>query len=124
MIREQLAGSDKGNTQWQRDLSVSFNRIGDVLVSAGERSKALEHYQRVLVIAEQLAVSDKGNTQWQTDVVVSLWKLGGMTEVVTDAARRQFLERGLSIWQDLKNRNGLTPSQEGWGKLFEDALKK
>src|SRR5712692_3299691 len=31
-IRERLVASDRSNTQWQRDLSLSRNKIGDVLL--------------------------------------------------------------------------------------------
>ena len=35
-IAERLAAADPGNAGWQRDLSVSHERIGDVLVAQGE----------------------------------------------------------------------------------------
>ena len=34
-IRERLAKSDPANAGWQRDLSVSYERIGDALVAKG-----------------------------------------------------------------------------------------
>ena len=34
-IRDRLAKSDPGNAGWQRDLSVSFNKIGNVQVAQG-----------------------------------------------------------------------------------------
>ena len=34
-IRDRLAKSDPGNAGWQRDLSVSYDRVGDVLVAQG-----------------------------------------------------------------------------------------
>jgi hypothetical protein len=39
---ERLAGSDAGNADWQRDLSVSNDRVGDVLVSQGNLPEALK----------------------------------------------------------------------------------
>ena len=44
-IRERLARADPGNAGWQRDLSVSHERIGDVLVEQGNLTAALESYQ-------------------------------------------------------------------------------
>ena len=35
-IAETLARRDPANTEWQRDLSVSHNKIGDVLVAQGD----------------------------------------------------------------------------------------
>ena len=40
-IREALAAHDPANTEWQRDLSVSHNKIGDVLVTQGDGAGAL-----------------------------------------------------------------------------------
>ena len=37
---ERLAKSDPDNAGWQRDLSVSYNKVGDVLESAGAISPA------------------------------------------------------------------------------------
>jgi hypothetical protein len=34
-IMERLASSNPGNADWQRDLSVSYERIGSVLVAQG-----------------------------------------------------------------------------------------
>ena len=34
-IADRLARADPGNASWQRDLSVSYNKIGDVLVAQG-----------------------------------------------------------------------------------------
>ena len=44
-IAERLARADPGNAGWQRDLSVSHNKIGDVLVEQGDLTAALESYQ-------------------------------------------------------------------------------
>ena len=45
-IRERLAASDRSNTGWQRDLSVSYNRVGDVLVAQGKLDEALKSLPR------------------------------------------------------------------------------
>jgi hypothetical protein len=33
LISSRLAKADPGNAGWQRDLSVSYNKVGDVLVA-------------------------------------------------------------------------------------------
>jgi tetratricopeptide (TPR) repeat protein len=73
---ERLAGSEAGNADWQRDLSVSNNKIGDVLVSRGNLPEALNSYRAGLAIAERLAGSDTGNAEWQRDLSVSNERLG------------------------------------------------
>jgi hypothetical protein len=39
-IFDRLAKSEPGNAGWQRDLSVSYNNIGDVLVAQGNLPEA------------------------------------------------------------------------------------
>ena len=63
-----LAG-DAQNSEWQRDLSVSHNKIGDVRVAQGDLAAALEAFQKGLDIATRLAVLDPSNAQWQGDLI-------------------------------------------------------
>jgi tetratricopeptide (TPR) repeat protein len=74
-ILQQLAQQDPSNTQWQRDLSISHDKIGDMLAAQGNGAEALVAYQRSLAIRERLAQQDPTNAEWQTDLVVSYWKL-------------------------------------------------
>ena len=74
--RRPLAASDPGNAGWQRDLSVSLNKVGDVLVAQGDLAGALKSYRDGLAIADRLAKSDPGNAGWQRDLSVSLNKVG------------------------------------------------
>ncbi|MDH5653555.1 MAG: tetratricopeptide repeat protein, partial [Gammaproteobacteria bacterium] len=75
-IAERLARADPGNSQWQRDLSVSHIKIGDVQRGQGSLTAALQSYQAALAIAERLARADPGNSQWQRDLSVSHIKIG------------------------------------------------
>ena len=50
---ERLAKSDAGNAGWQRDLSVSYNKIGDVLVAQGALGEALKSYRDSHAIFER-----------------------------------------------------------------------
>ena len=106
-IRERLAQADPGTAGWQRDLSVSYERVGDVLVAQGNLPEALKSFRADLAIAERLAQSDPGNAGWQFDLVVSHWKLAANGD---DAARRfAFIVAAL---RKLKAENRLTPAQE------------
>jgi len=66
------AARDPANALWQRDLSVSLNRIGEVRVTAGDRAGALEACEQSRAIAETLAARDPANAEWQRDLSVSL----------------------------------------------------
>jgi hypothetical protein len=124
-IRERLAQQDPNNAQWQRDLSVSHDRIGDMLAAQGEGAAALTAYRASLAIAERLAQQDPNNAEWQTDVVVSYWKLAqSNADIAVDQVdRRALLERGLAILHRLHDESRLTSTQEDWIIQFERALR-
>ena len=54
-IGQTLAAKDAGNSEWQRDLSVSLIKIGDVLVAQGDLPAALSSYRDGLKISQTLA---------------------------------------------------------------------
>jgi len=124
-IGERLAQQDPNNAEWQRDLTVSQNRIGDMLAAQGEGAAALTAYRASLAIAERLAQQDPNNAEWQTDVVVSCWKLAqSIAEIAEDEIdRRALLERGLAILHRLHDESRLTRTQEDWIIQFERALQ-
>jgi hypothetical protein len=80
VIAKRLAASDRSNTGWQRDLSVLYNSIGDVLVAQGKLDEALKSYRDSLAIAERLAASDRSNTGWQRDIAVLYEGIGALEE--------------------------------------------
>ena len=90
-ISERLASADRGNAGWQRDLSVSQEKIGDVLRAQGNLSEALEAYQSSLAISERLASADRGNAGWQRDLSVSQEKIGDVLQ--GNLLRAIFLKR-------------------------------
>ena len=40
-IADRLAKADPNNAGWQRDLSVTYNKVGDVLVAQGNLARSL-----------------------------------------------------------------------------------
>jgi hypothetical protein len=113
---------DPANTQWQRDLSVSQNKIGDVLVAQGDGPGALAAYRKGLAIGDALAARDPANVQWQVDVAVSCAKLGTHPGLVA-TERRTYLRRGLNIQQELKASGRLAPNQD-WIGWFKERLEE
>ena len=74
-IFDRLAKSEPGNAGWQRDLSMSYDTIGDVLVAQGNLPEALQSFRAGLDIRERLAKSEPDNAGWQRDLIVSYRKL-------------------------------------------------
>ena len=83
-ICERLAKADPGNAGWQRDLSVSHDRIGDVQEAQGDLAAALASYQASLAIRERLAKADPGNAGWQRDLSVSHDRIGDVQQAQGD----------------------------------------
>jgi hypothetical protein len=103
----------------RRDLSVSYIKIGDVLVAQGNLPEALKTFRDGLGIRERLAQSDPSNARWQFDLVISHWKLAANGD---DAARRfAFI---VATLRKLKEENRLTPVQESWLPKAEAQLAK
>ena len=70
----------------QRDLSISYDRVGDVQVEQGDLAGALKSYRNSLAIADRLAKSDSGNAGWQRDLSVSYEEVGDVQVAQGDLA--------------------------------------
>jgi tetratricopeptide (TPR) repeat protein len=111
-IAERLSSSDSGNAEWQRDLSVSYNKIGDVLVSQGDLPEALKSYRASLAIRERLSSSDSGNAEWQRDLAVSYSKFGDLyTKQKKQKEALDYYHKALDIMERLEK---LDPGNMQW----------
>ena len=121
-IAARRAEAEKDNPDAQRDLSVSFNRIGDVLVAQGKGDDALKAFRDGLAIAERLAKADPGNAGWQRDLSVSFEKIGDVlvAQGKGDDAIKAFRD-GLAIAERLAKAD---PGNAGWQRdLFVSLWK-
>jgi len=75
-IRARLAAADPANFNWQRDLSVSHERIGDILAALGDLAGAVAAYRARHEIAARLGAADRANAEWQRDLAVSYNRMG------------------------------------------------
>ena len=73
---DRLARADPENAVSHHNLSLSYNRVGDVLMAQGNLAEALKSYQEGLAVADRLAKSDPENVGWQRDVSISYRKIG------------------------------------------------
>ena len=75
-MSQKLAVGDPSNREWQRDLSFSYYKLGNVAVAQGRLPEAAQAYRDSLAIGKTLAADDPGNTQWQRDLSLSYERLG------------------------------------------------
>jgi tetratricopeptide (TPR) repeat protein len=96
----------------ERDLSVSYNKIGDVLVAQGNLAEALKSFRDGHVIRERLAQSDPGNAGWQGDLSVSYNKIGDVLVAQGNLAEAlKSFRDGLAIRERLSRSD---PGNAGW----------
>ena len=108
-IRERLVQADPSNAGWQRDLSFSLNKIGDVRVKQGQLAAALASFQAALAISEKLVQTDPDNVAWQRDVLVSWVKIAD-----TDPTRaRSALRRAYDVAMRLREEGRLA-QRDAW----------
>ena len=93
-IGKQRAEADPGNAQAQRDLSVSYNKLGGLLLREGKLPEVRTFFEEGLRISKQLAEVDLGNSQAQRDLSISHNKLGELLlrEGNIPEARKSFEE--------------------------------
>lgn len=77
-LMEPLAASDPSNTGWQRDLSVSHEKIGDLEEARGDVAAAAAAYERSLPIAADLAARFPDHPQFQGDIDITHRRLAAL----------------------------------------------
>ena len=73
---DRLSEADPENAIWQHNLSLSYSRVGDVLMAQGNLAAALKSYQDGLAVADRVAKADPEKASWQRDVAISYKKIG------------------------------------------------
>lgn len=90
-----MAKSNPENAGWQRDVSISYNRIGDVLEAGGNLTDALKTYQDSLAIRDRLAKADSNNADRHRDLAISQGRVAIVLAEQGDAPRAlDMLRRG------------------------------
>ncbi len=103
------------NTEFRRDVSLSYNRLGDVQLQLGDTAQALGFYEKALAVAEELVKLDLANTQFRRDVWASLWRFGDLEEKLGNkAAAKDRFTQVIERLQEMKRLGILAPVDEEW----------
>ena len=118
-INQELAAAQPNDVRAKRDVSVSFNKLGNTLLQSGQVELAAEHHQNGLDIIQKLAIANPNDFQLLRDLSISYQQLGDgllrsgkVTEAIDlyrkgqDAARRV----ALNTPDDLTTQNDLCSS--------------
>lgn len=76
VIAEQNVREFPSSSDWQNDLSVVLDRLGNVCLRLGRQKDALTHYQRGLQICRNLAAADPKDTNLQVALAFSHQRVG------------------------------------------------
>jgi tetratricopeptide (TPR) repeat protein len=121
-ILTRLAAADPSNAGWQRDLSVSHNKVGDVLRAQGDLAGALKAYRESLAVAARLAAADPSNAGWQRDLWVSCWRMAEMAEKSGTGDALEWWRKAYEQLSRMKERGIMLPTDEQYlGQLREKA---
>jgi tetratricopeptide (TPR) repeat protein len=82
-----LVKADPEDAGWQRNLSISHIKIGDVLTTQGDLIEALKTYQESLAIRDRLAKADFNNPNRQRDLAISQGRIAVVLAKQGDAPR-------------------------------------
>ena len=89
-MTQRLAAGDPGNTDWQRDLTVAYERLGYVAREQGQLAEAAEWFEKSRVNWKDLLKRDSTNVDWQKGITVAIDGLGDVAVAqgqLTEAAR-------------------------------------
>jgi tetratricopeptide (TPR) repeat protein len=86
-----------------RDRSVAFNEVGDVLAAQGDRLGALASYREAHAIAERLAQADPGDADGRSDLAAVHQRIG---DILLAQGGQSGALASCKVWCGLSKRKG------------------
>ncbi len=99
---EQRVAQEPNRADYLRDLSVSYERMGDLERALGNGEAARRFFEKALEIAERLAAQEPNRADYLRDLSVSYNKMGDLERALGNGeAARRFFEKALEIAERL-----------------------
>jgi tetratricopeptide (TPR) repeat protein len=96
------AQAEPDHADYQRDLSVSHNKLGELYLALGQVEQARDVHEQALAIGERLAQADPGRPDYQRDLSITYNKLGEVYTVLgLREQARSVYDKALGIRQQL-----------------------
>ncbi|MGH8932429.1 MAG: AAA family ATPase, partial [Egibacteraceae bacterium] len=100
------ADAEPDRADYQRDLSVSYNKLGDLMIAVGRGDEAARLYQQSLDIFRRLADAEPDRADYQRDLSISYNRLGALAAEQGDpGAARDYLSQALAIARRLATQD-------------------
>jgi tetratricopeptide (TPR) repeat protein len=117
-----LLAGNPNSADYQRELMVALDRIGDVQVAQGDLAGALMSFRDILAIADRLAKADPGNALWQLDLGISNERIGDVLMAQGDLAGAL---QSYQVRQDIVSRLAQSnPGNADWQRDLAIAYEK
>ncbi|MDX2038038.1 MAG: toll/interleukin-1 receptor domain-containing protein [Isosphaeraceae bacterium] len=93
------------NADDARDLSISYNKLGDLAISSGDPAAARRYYEDGLAIRKRLSAAAPENADYARDLAGSHLRLGGaLAELGQPGEGREHLRLCLEVLRGMKAR--------------------
>ena len=115
---ERRSQAEPDRADYQRDLSVSYERMGDLYRALGQGDQARDAYLKALAIAERLAQAEPDRADYQRDLAISL----SSAVTASGSFAREPIERALAILLTLQQAGRLVPGHESKIAALRDLL--
>jgi tetratricopeptide (TPR) repeat protein len=97
-----LAAAEPERADYQRDLSVSYIKMGDLFSALGQGEDARQAFGKSLAIAERLAQAEPERADYQRDLSISYIKMGDLFSALGQGEdARQAFGKSLAIRERL-----------------------
>jgi hypothetical protein len=67
-ISQRLASTDPSNADWQRDLAVAHNKLGQACQGMGNEENAQSSYRSAVEAMERAVAMSPGTVGWKQDL--------------------------------------------------------
>ena len=103
---ESRASREPGRADYQRDLSVSYERLGDLMSALGQGEEARRLIEQSLQIGQRLAEAEPGRADYQRDLWASYIKFGEHLGAAGESVQAiRSMEDALRIFQGIADQN-------------------
>jgi tetratricopeptide (TPR) repeat protein len=116
-VATKLAKDNPASAEAQRDLSVSYTKLGDVALEGGNHAHAADFYRKSLLIMEPLVLRDKSNAAADRSIMAIYLRMGKAT------GERTWLEKALQVLEKLEEERRIFPADRETLEALRKTLK-
>ena len=107
-----LVALDPNSADFARDLSVSYERMGDLHLGLGHGEQALEFYEKSLDLREELHRRNPNSADFARDLWVSYWRMAQIEEQSGSGQATDWWRKAFDKLAEMKRRGALLPPDE------------